>query len=285
MMSAMRGQCRRAFTLAEVVVVVAIVVLLMATMLPMVNRARVSAKRARMAMDLNTIGIALDAYRDDFGDYPRPTENDYSANQRGAVILCRALLAPEGAGGSHGDGADGFGFRTRRNADTPQGRIHGPYLRPESFKIGRQAPTDDHDYTYYPPRILDIDQQPILYYVARANKPNINLPNGFVAFSLGPPTTNPAEGSPPPVAPLFNVYDNSGPYPNGLYRMRLMLGDLNGNGGIDAGETPASTGPYLLWSAGPDGAYGPVPDPLPMSVDERRKLRSKVDDVTNFQFR
>src|SRR5215207_5817493 len=109
----MRGliRCRnkRAFTLAEVVVVVAIVVLLLATLLPMVGRARVSAKRARMAMDLNAIAIALNAYRDDFGDYPRPTETDYSSNQRGAAILCRALLAPEAAEGRYADGADGFG--------------------------------------------------------------------------------------------------------------------------------------------------------------------------------
>ena len=93
----MRVRRSGAFTLAEVVVVVAIIALLVATLLPMLNRARHTAKRARLAMDLNTIGIALDAYRGDFGDYPRPSEMDYTENTRGAAILCRALLGPQGA--------------------------------------------------------------------------------------------------------------------------------------------------------------------------------------------
>src|SRR5688572_21873807 len=109
----MSGRRPRAFTLAELIVVVGIIALLAATLLPMVNRARVSAKRARMSLDLNSIAIALDAYHDDFGDYPRPSEHDYS-KQRGAEVLCGALLAPENADGLYADGADGFGFRTRR---------------------------------------------------------------------------------------------------------------------------------------------------------------------------
>jgi type II secretory pathway pseudopilin PulG len=74
MRSSMRARRRRisfAFTLVEVVVVVGILGLILATLLPMVQRARLSAKRTRLALDLNAIGIALDAYHDDFGDYPR----------------------------------------------------------------------------------------------------------------------------------------------------------------------------------------------------------------------
>jgi prepilin-type N-terminal cleavage/methylation domain-containing protein len=284
MMSDAMRTCRRrsnfAFTLVEVLVVISILALILATLLPMVQRARVSAKRARLALDLNAVSIALDAYHDDFGDYPRPSDYDYSNNTRGAAILCRALLGPQDANGPYADGADGFGFRTRRVNGVAQGRVWGPYLRPESFKLYLQAGRV--------PLIADIDGQPILYYVARANQPNIHLPDGFVALSLGPPTTQPDDYPVPPsptVSPLFNVFDNSGPYPDGLYRMRLMLGDVSLNGAIDADETPASTGPYLVWSAGPDGAYGPVPDPRALTAAERRTLRSHVDDVTNFQFR
>src|SRR3954447_22747417 len=132
----MRGRSKpAAFTLAEVVVVVGIIVLLLATLLPMVNRARITAKRARMALDLNSIGIALDAYRDDFGDYPRPSDYDYSDNTRGAAILCRALLGPQDADGRYPAGADGYGFRTRRVNGIAQGKVYGPYLRPESFRL------------------------------------------------------------------------------------------------------------------------------------------------------
>ncbi|CAN5624425.1 hypothetical protein BH09PLA1_BH09PLA1_30950 [soil metagenome] len=269
----MPGRIRRAFTLAETIVVIGIIVLLLAALLPMVNRARLSAKRARMAMDLTTIGIGLDAYHDDFGDYPRPAEHDYVSKQRGAEALCRAMLAPDGADGSYADGADGFGFRTRRVDNVPQGRVYGPYLRPETFKIRRNPPSPGPS-NIQPYYMVDLDDQPILYYVARSSKPNIHLPDSFVALSATPPPS-----------PLFNVIDNSGPYPDGLYRMRLMLGDVSLDGAIDGDETPASTGPYLLWCAGPDGAYGPIPDPRPLTPAQRRTLRSKVDDVTNFPFR
>src|SRR5688572_26616043 len=127
-----------AFTLTEVVVVVAVIAVLLATFLPMVSRARVSAKRARLALDLNTIGLALEAYRDDFGDYPRPSDYEYDNNTRGAAILCRAMLGPQDANGYYPDGADGFGFRTRRLNGVAQGRVYGPYVKPESFKLLRQ---------------------------------------------------------------------------------------------------------------------------------------------------
>jgi len=281
MRSSMRARRRRisfAFTLVEVVVVVGILGLILATLLPMVQRARLSAKRTRLALDLNAIGIALDAYHDDFGDYPRSGDYDYSNNQRGAAILCRAMLGPQDANGYYPDGADGFGFRTRRVNGVATGRVYGPYLRPESFKLYRQP--------NMAPLMADIDGQPILYYVARSGGTNIHVVDSFVALWVPPPPSAPPNAVLAPM-PLFNVFDNAGPYPDGLYRMRLMLGDVSLNGAIDADETPASTGPYLLWSAGPDRYYGPPPDadPRPLSSNDRRKLRSHVDDVTNFQFR
>jgi len=38
------------------------------------------------------------------------------------------------------------------------------------------------------------------------------------------------------------------------------MGDTNGDGILQASETPAATGPYLLWSPGPDGIYGTADD-------------------------
>ncbi len=56
-----------------------------------------------------------------------------------------------------------------------------------------------------------------------------------------------------------------------LADMRKILGDNKTvNGRIDAGETESSTAPYLIWGAGPDGAYGLDP------------INNKSDDVTNF---
>ena len=36
----------------------------------------------------------------------------------------------------------------------------------------------------------------------------------------------------------------------------VLLGDTSCNGQIDAGETAAYSGPFILWAAGPDGFWG-----------------------------
>ena len=63
--------------------------------------------------------------------------------------------------------------------------------------------------------------------------------------------------------------------------MAVLMGDINNNGLVDTGEQAASTGPYLLWAAGPDGFYGPITHPSttlagPVEI-------GKCDDVTNFR--
>lgn len=132
---------RRGFTLIELLVVVGMIVALATILLPALHRAYIAAARSRMAADLQVIGNALEAYRADFGDYPRPGP---SPNQRpldqyskdaapsltsGPQILCWALVAP---GPASEDGADGPGFRLRGSTGT----IHGPYLPPDRFMVG-----------------------------------------------------------------------------------------------------------------------------------------------------
>src|SRR5688500_15384527 len=62
---------RPAFTLVEVLVVIGIMVVIAGIAIPMINKARKQGIRVRVAGDLNTIGVALEAYKNDFGDYPR----------------------------------------------------------------------------------------------------------------------------------------------------------------------------------------------------------------------
>lgn len=38
--------------------------------------------------------------------------------------------------------------------------------------------------------------------------------------------------------------------------MAYRLGDIDYNGRIDNGEVPVTTGPFLLWAAGPDTIFG-----------------------------
>ena len=70
--------------------------------------------------------------------------------------------------------------------------------------------------------------------------------------------------------------------------IREMLGDYNpqddaagtnGDGKLDPGEKTPIAAPYLLWSAGPDGLYGP-PRTGAANFPTARDVQ-KCDDVTN----
>src|SRR5947207_391259 len=67
------------FTLVELLIVIGIIVLLGALLLGAVMHARMSARATRMAADLQAIAMGLEAYRHDFGDYPRLPPVGYPA--------------------------------------------------------------------------------------------------------------------------------------------------------------------------------------------------------------
>src|SRR4051812_49044875 len=66
---------RQGFTLIEMMVVIGVIIVLAGILIPTVLQARKGARRARIAADLNTITIALEAYQGDFGDFPRLPPN------------------------------------------------------------------------------------------------------------------------------------------------------------------------------------------------------------------
>ena len=98
---------RPAFTLIELLVVIGIIVVLAGFLLPMLSRAMRQSNKLRTQADFQSIGVALEAYRQDFSDYPRiPTaEASYGSiamgapiPNTGAAILCKALIGPFGDG-------------------------------------------------------------------------------------------------------------------------------------------------------------------------------------------
>jgi prepilin-type N-terminal cleavage/methylation domain-containing protein len=119
---------RKAFTLAELLVVIGIIAILAALLIPGITIAYRSSQRNAQLSDFHAITSALEAYRQDFGDYPRnqllPSWNPASlappSNPPYYLSLATALLGP-GPGATQlingqihaGDGLDGPGFRIR----------------------------------------------------------------------------------------------------------------------------------------------------------------------------
>ena len=297
------------FTLIELVVVVGIIALLAAIALPALSAMNRKAKRTRAAADLQTIATGLLAYQTDFGDYPR-----VSVNGTGFAVLGKALISPGPGGGfpaptlpspvpagsttsvgtpgtagyeeyvavglplSGGgfgtstsppgaewaslwasDGKDGPGFRARSG-----GKPYGPYLPAEKFRLRGLA-------------ILDQWDNPILYSPARPVKPAPDPSTGEWLFVA---QDNRALYDANHNLSFFKRHDDIQDA-NAVKRMEAILvqpGQNDFDAVMENGEQPATTGPFLLWSAGADGHFGVTYAGVSPTKDEI----VKCDDVTNF---
>ncbi len=101
----MKRKTRNAFTLVELLVVVAIIVLLVAILLPALGKARLGAKRSRVSSQLHVISVALHAFANDMGDFPTSdafgtSDPRIDANYvpTGAHILAMALVGTPAGG-------------------------------------------------------------------------------------------------------------------------------------------------------------------------------------------
>lgn len=259
-----RGARRSGFTLMELLVVIGIILILMSLLLPGLNKAWKTATRDRMQSDLQAISMALEAYRGDFDGYPQ-----IITPGRGADTLFVALIGQDYDPPANPNDPKlpvGKGFRTRLH-----GKLWGPYLPPDRFKLNTTIGVAGG-------QILDRYKHPILYYPAKKG-PGIVItnPGGF----MGP------HG-------MFNPNDNTfyrDPPLSGRILMpaltfQMLMGDTGGvgpgqpakpNGQIDPNETPAYTGNYVLWSAGPDEVFGPT-----RFSNQPVSARNPCDDVANF---
>lgn len=229
---------KHAFTLVELLVVLGIIVLLAGIIVPVGLRAYGQAEQTRVRAELQTISAALNAYKQDHGDYPRVTDfSDPADAYRGARLLAMTLIAPYDKAD---DGADGPGFRTRRLPgddqqmwtadDILQGQVYGPYLKPESFVLTSDPANPDAGLVVgAAPMLLDKTKQPILYFPARGNN-KANL--------VGSRTTPPWS--------YYNYEDNRAVSPNVSVMREMMLED----------GSPRTTAPFVLWCAGRDGRFG-----------------------------
>jgi prepilin-type N-terminal cleavage/methylation domain-containing protein len=289
------GSERSGFTLVEMLVVIGIIVLLVGILLPTVMSVRRNAEKNAVRMELQTISLALEAYKADFGDYPRPPDS-----QRKYRLLAWALIGPYNATASGAtdplsttppnapliDGNDGPGFRTSFSvtAGVVKGsKVWGPYLAPDKFRVAVPAVNLDFPTTPADLRwdILDRYGSPIEYFprwrTYRA---------GTSTTPPTPPTNLFGTSVPTPPAAPNAVYDfqqqwqanpTSAPDPNyqGVKYLRKALGDDDLNDTINAAESLKEAPPFLLLSRGPLRMFS-------SDTDIQTKF-AKCEEISNLQ--
>jgi general secretion pathway protein G len=227
------------FTLIEILVAVGIIVLLMAIGLPMLSKARKAARATQATSNLVALETALNAYKTDFADFPRP-----DIENSGFAILGKALFSPgpdptrsgftglplPKDGEAHGSGtvtsqgtpgqtnykeyvafgmpdASG-GFATKTLPPDPKNWVEfpvsdgvdGPGFRVRFGGQPKPAYLQEGKFRLRGVAILDTWDNPIVYFVARPTKPAPNPTNG--EWSLLPLT--PAAGN----NALYNSFHN-----------------------------------------------------------------------------
>lgn len=210
------------------------------------------------------------------------------------------------------DGADGPGFRTRISKDSAgnpvgAGKVFGPYLPADKFHMANPALPTDKSQSVLLWTLLDSNNIPILYAPASPKHLNPRDTTSATPVYIGQttaaapqqtfiwdltdilgdltsPNTTAVENNEGVTSNLFTRTGDSNPSKAAVYRVSALLGDTTGSGGtglpdgrITDSETPAYTGPFLLWMAGPDEKFGPEPETTFTAKDI-----SNCDDVTNF---
>jgi prepilin-type N-terminal cleavage/methylation domain-containing protein len=291
---------RKGFTTIELLTVIAIIAILVGILVPTVTYVRNSASVAKQKVQMAAIGMALDAFKGDYGDYPPSTLNTSLGAGNyycGANMLCEALVGWDLLGFEPNSNWDGS-YLPYQNCTTPpcdlQGRL-GPYLElgtASAFTLGQLFPNVTQGQTNLPLTTYVLCDsfgaksvtvggktvkagRPILYYKANVASKDFTAPADATAAAAASKIYNytdnidllnlkkNSEKSADPLAVENDSWVPSSPAGTFFYSTLYKLVDQKVLGGAYI-KWPCRPDSYILISAGADGLYG------------------TDDDITNF---
>jgi prepilin-type N-terminal cleavage/methylation domain-containing protein len=265
---------KSAFTLVEMLAVVAIIAILVAILIPALTKVRNMAKETQQKVQLASIEMALTAFKDDFGDYPPSSVssgNDYCGIQKLAEALVGWDLM-----GFHPDSIWDSGG-TEYNPPTPSEanlkERKGPYLElatANAFRLGdlysSTSPLDGNTFV-----ICDVfgrKQITVGSKIVKAGNPIL-----YYKANTASKVMHPASGE-----PIYTFNDNDffitnvkepadrAKYPglstpvNPLSGLNFFYNNYIKDPKVTASPWPYRPDSYLLISAGVDGFYGTSDD-------------------------
>ena len=272
-------KCKKSgLTLVELLVVLSIIALLVGVLIPALNMVQRTARETKQLHQFNTIELALEAFKNDYGDYPPSdgwtTNPSVQLNYCGAQKLAEALLGWDLLGfhprsDFRANGRNDAGIYVYDANDTVLfDQRKGPYLELASdnvFKLGNTAYRQG----------LFMDTGPLVpdtYVICDAfAKQKIKLTNGKSVSAGAPILYYRANTSEKFIRRIYNPLDNDaivqikeladGPivnqHPLGMPdNDYLFFYDYIRDPKIDARDWPYRPDSYILISAGADGLYG-----------------------------
>jgi prepilin-type N-terminal cleavage/methylation domain-containing protein len=124
------------FTLVEMLMAIAIIAVLVSLIIPALSLVHKSADMVRQKSQFHSIGVGLEAFSADFGDYPESDRDEFITSYPGAQKLAEAVI-----------GHDGFGFHSDSIFDRAGEDENGiPLYKPEVDEyIDDNFPADERE--------------------------------------------------------------------------------------------------------------------------------------------
>jgi len=272
---------RAAFTIIELLTVMAVIALLIGLLVPALNKVRIYAKGVKQSAHLHSIGVALEMFKNDEGDYPPSSDPNFMHDYCGAQTLSEALLGrdlrgyhPDSLFRRDGKNMAGQYTYDANDADNIRDR-KGPYLELETagvymldkiYDVSKYSSFKFDPNTYVLTdcfgRVRNLETgkrigMPVLYY--KANSANTLYDANSADIADGSPSpciydfrdnvyllylqTPPAGGK---VHPLGDPNESKAYYFYDEYTLNKKV----------PGKVPHRADSYLLITAGYDGLYG-----------------------------